>query len=216
MGGDAGGVERISAITNVLQLVVGVVSIMVYAAVTIVQARFFPFLIASEAGTMTVDFEATNYHEMQIAQGTLSVFSALLFLGRDTFCVSKQVQWGGMPAHQFCLDWKSGIQISIVTGATSFFLCVIGLALAIMETAEAQGGECIEYLMIEQFCNGNLLSDVQQRMAAGTLVADGAISCPQRIVKEVLPSMYAAWFFLSGIFSGVGSYTAWHYNRFQG
>eukprot|EP00961_Rhodomonas_salina_P102038 1372511-Rhodomonas_salina.1 len=90
-----------------------------------------------------------------------------------------------------------------------------------METAEAQGGECIEYLvpspltlarshakahqvpipfadvdsaqMIEQFCNGNLLSDVQQRMAAGTLVADGAISCPQRIVKEVLPSMYAAW-----------------------
>eukprot|EP00961_Rhodomonas_salina_P123385 1662317-Rhodomonas_salina.1 len=174
MGGDAGGVERISAITNVLQLVVGVVSIMVYAAVTIVQARFFPFLVSpqnrcwspSERGRRAHGSEESRLRKepcryeperpeteipallkkvalmLMWRPGSVggnacpSIVSALWFLlpsdeTLPAFYASLDSCLTRCDWQRSCLDWKSGIQISIVTGATSFFLCVIGLALAV-------------------------------------------------------------------------------------
>jgi hypothetical protein len=58
------------------------------------------FQASTVAGTLEVEFERKAYNEMQMVNGFANVLSSLLFLGKDTFCVSKSVYINLKPAHQ--------------------------------------------------------------------------------------------------------------------
>lgn len=75
--------------------------------------------VYTEGGEQKVDFQPGVYQTLQIVQGSMSLASALLFLGRDTFCVSKRIQVNRRPAHQLCYDWAYGMRsLSLSTFAS--------------------------------------------------------------------------------------------------
>lgn len=215
---EIGFLEKNSGALNALQLVAGVVSLILYVIVTTAQQRFFPFTASTVAGTLEVEFERKAYNEMQMVNGFANVLSSLLFLGKDTFCVSKTVYINLKPAHQICYDWRWGVLGSILLAGIGAFLSLIGAALAGIEMGTVLGaGDCVPLLEMELQCNGQLPSDVAKREAAQIRIEDlGALSCIEQTVKSTIALSYFVWYLVCFVLSSIGFQSARVYLHEQG
>ena len=180
------------------------------------------------AGTVEVDFKPGLYHDMQIVQvticirghllcilsaamadecgpfaralqGLISTISALLFLGRSTFCVSDKIVINSRPAHQWCFDWTVGISVSIVLAALTVVCSIIGFVGAVQEMIPQLGSLCIPSLVEELRCAGTLTDDA---LVAGQVIsrlADGLPSCVEQSFKTYIPASYIGIYGLSAL-----------------
>mmetsp|Transcript_44 Transcript_44/g.90 ORF Transcript_44/g.90 Transcript_44/m.90 type:complete len:219 (+) Transcript_44:89-745(+) len=214
---EIGFLEKHSGTLNALQLVAGVTSLVLYSMVTSAQQRFFPFTAATVAGTMEISFARQAYMDLQLVNGFSNVISSLLFLGKDSFCVSSTVYVNLKPAHQLCYDWRWGVLLSIALAGVAALVSFVGGILSGVEVASLQGVECVELLWLELQCNGALPTDIAKREAAVARIEDlGAISCMENMIKTYLAIFYLIWYALCFGLSSVGFQAARVYIQEQG
>ena len=162
--------KRIAGFINIFQLLSGMTSVLAYVCLAAVQMRFFPMKVYTlaegdaakgETRAMEIKLSLGTYHTLQILQGTISTTSALLFLGRNTFCVTKKVYVNNRPAHQWCVEWTVGIMAGTLLAAATSVICVVGIVFAGIEATKAlRDTTCIPALDKEQLCGGVLSTDL--------------------------------------------------------
>ena len=162
--------KRIAGFINIFQLLSGMTSVLAYVCLAAVQMRFFPMQVYTlaegdaaqgETRAMEIKLSLGSYHTLQILQGTISTTSALLFLGRNTFCVTKKVYVNNRPAHQWCVEWTVGIMAGTLLAAATSVICVVGIVFAGIEATKAlRDTACIPALDKEQLCGGVLPADL--------------------------------------------------------
>lgn len=123
-------------------------------------------------------------------QGLVSTVSALLFLGRDTFCVSDKVIVNSRAAHQWCFDWTVGIVVSIVLAAATVVLCIVGFVGALEEMMRQAGQVCIPAMDEEQRCAGSLTDDITKAEQILIQRNDGVPTCVEQSLKVLVPGAY--------------------------
>eukprot|EP00281_Chroomonas_sp_CCMP1168_P019630 CAMPEP_0206222592 /NCGR_PEP_ID=MMETSP0047_2-20121206/6039_1 /ASSEMBLY_ACC=CAM_ASM_000192 /TAXON_ID=195065 /ORGANISM="Chroomonas mesostigmatica_cf, Strain CCMP1168" /LENGTH=192 /DNA_ID=CAMNT_0053645421 /DNA_START=144 /DNA_END=722 /DNA_ORIENTATION=+ len=182
---------------------------MTYIAITVVQLRFFPIKVFTLGGDAEVEFRPATYHTLQAIQGALSIMSALLYLGKDSFCVSKRVTVNGRPAHQLCYDWGVGMRMSSVLGVAAVGVSVTGLIMSAIELLDAGGYSCIDTMQNELLCDGTLIEDtVGIGVANLQLNSQTTVSCLEKAVRTIVPLVYVVLYSLSFILSGLGAFAA--------
>lgn len=132
-------------------------------------------------------------------QGLVSTVSALLFLGRNTFCVSQKVVVNSRAAHQICFDWTVGIIVSIVLAAAAVIFCIVGFVGAVEEMSRQFGSVCIPQLLEEQRCAGTLEDDIIKAEQAILQRTNGAPTCVEQTLKTLIPAAYIGVYAFSGV-----------------
>jgi len=84
---------------HTLHFFVGLISFCSWIVFDMFSQRFLPIDVATKAGTMTFNIMDKSIYYFQLMQGILAISAALFFLGRNTFCVSKNVLVHENPAH---------------------------------------------------------------------------------------------------------------------
>uniref|UniRef100_A0A7S0VY11 Uncharacterized protein n=1 Tax=Hemiselmis tepida TaxID=464990 RepID=A0A7S0VY11_9CRYP len=208
-------VEAYSKWSNLAQLTVGFISVLAYITILVIQLRFFPIQVFTEGGEQLVQFRPALYHTLQLVQGCLSIVSAILFLGRDSFCVSKRVMVNNRPAHQVCYDWAYGMRVSIFFSLASSGVSVAGLFLSITELNDATNFTCINVMSKEFLCDGSLEQDaVEINILRNQLQADFTVSCLEKSIRTIVPLIYTIIYAITVFLGLLGAHSAAYTYRF--
>jgi len=194
----------VASVINIFQLLMGLASILSYIGMSAIKKRFFPLRVFTLAGQMDASLTLGNYHTLQAAQGMLSTASALLFLGRNTFCVTRRVYVNSRPGHQFCVEWSVGIGVATMMACATSVLCIWGCIEAVRELSKNQGNECISAFEEEQLCSGALATSVLQAEPMIFLKKKGIKTCTEYNWNTFVPLFYVVILSLS-LVAGVGS-----------
>eukprot|EP00283_Hemiselmis_rufescens_P025009 CAMPEP_0173446208 /NCGR_PEP_ID=MMETSP1357-20121228/36088_1 /TAXON_ID=77926 /ORGANISM="Hemiselmis rufescens, Strain PCC563" /LENGTH=223 /DNA_ID=CAMNT_0014412485 /DNA_START=20 /DNA_END=691 /DNA_ORIENTATION=+ len=208
-------VEAYSKWSNLLQLTVGFVSVLAYVTILVIQLRFFPIQVFTDGGEQLVQFRPALYHTLQVVQGCLSIVSAILFLGRDTFCVSKRVMVNNRPAHQVCYDWAYGMRVSIFFSLASSGVSVAGLILSLTEFNDANKFQCVDVMTKELLCDGSLEQDaIDIGILKTQLEAPFTVSCLEKSIRTIVPMVYTIIYATTVFLGLLGAHSAAYTYRF--